>query len=401
MTVDDSPIKLPSPRPPAPDQVAEYRQLLGGRPVARVELRDGSTAWVACGHEEARQTVVDPRFSRALALSAPGRQLVGTEVFASASINGMDGPEHTRIRRLVSRAFTGRRVEAMRPRVAVIVTELIDSLLRQAQPADLVSAFSLPLPVRVICEVLGVPAEDMDQFHAWSDVAMGNWEQDADQIMPALLEVYGYFGRLIEAKRATPADDLLTALIAARDEGDSLSDEELTRLGCTLLIAGHETTANQISLSLVVLFGYPDQLASLRADAALIPGAVEEFLRYVLIGRGIPPARMTTEDVQLGGVMIPAGELVIPSYHSANRDPAVFSDPDRFDVRRPPTNHLAFGAGAHHCVGAQLARLELQEAFRGLLRIPGLRLAVPADELEFKQGMAVWNLRGLPVCWDA
>jgi cytochrome P450 len=401
MTADVSPIKLPPPHAPQPDRHAcEYRELFGGKPVVKVELRDGSTAWVACGLEEARQAVVDPRFSRALALSAPGRKLVGTEVLASASISGIDPPEHTRIRKLVNRAFTGRRVEALRPRVAGIVTELIDSILRQPQPADLVHAFSLPLPVRVICEMLGVPAEDMDQFHAWSDVMMGNWQQDADQIMPTLLEMYGYFGKLIDAKRVHAADDLLSALIAARDEGDRLSDEELTGLGCTLLIAGHETIANQINLSLVVLFGYPEQLASLRADETLIPGAVEEFLRYVLIGGGIPPARMTTADVQLGDVMIPAGELVIPSYHSANRDPAAFSEPDRFDVSRPPTNHLAFGAGAHHCLGAQLARLELQEAFRGLLRIPSLRLAVPSAELAFKPGMAVYNLRELPVCWD-
>ena len=169
-----------------------------------------------------------------------------------------------------------------------------------------------------------------------------------------------------------------------------------------MLIGGHETTANQINMSLLTLLDHPAELAKLRADPALIPGAVEEFLRYVRLGGGaLPPARVTIEDVQLGDVTIPAGEAVLPLFATANRDPSVYSDPDRFDVTRAPVNQLAFGAGAHHCLGAQLARLELQEAFRGLLvRLPGLRLAVPASELQFKPGMALHTLCELPVRWD-
>jgi cytochrome P450 len=273
-------------------------------------------------------------------------------------------------------------------------------LLRQPQPADLVSSFALPLPVQVICEMLGVPAGDMEQFHAWSDTVMSDWDRDSDQVMTAILDIYGYFGKLIAAKRAKPADDLMTALIAARDSGDKLSEEELTTLGSTILISGHETTASNISSSLVLLLGHPDQLATLRGDPALIPGAVEEFVRYVQLGSAVPPARMAREDVQLGDVTIPAGEVVLPMFHAANRDPSVFSEPDTFDVTRPPGSHLAFGAGAHYCIGAQLARMELQEAFRGLLRIPGLRLAIPAADLKFKPGMAVYSLMELPVSWD-
>ena len=263
------------------------------------------------------------------------------------------------------------------------------------------AGFSLPLPAQVICEMLGVPAEDLGQFHAWSDVIIGDWQRDPEQIMTALAGLYGYFGALIATKRAQPAGDLISALIAARDDADRLSEQELTVMCCTLLIGGHETTANQINLSLLLLLlDHPDQVATLRAYPGLIPAAVEELLRCSRLG-GLPPARVTREDVAIGGVVIPAGEQVMPLFGTANRDPSVFRDPDRFDVTRDAASHLTFGAGVHHCPGAQLARVELQEAFRGLIgRLAGLRLAVPASDLEFKPGMAIHSLRELPVRWD-
>jgi len=401
MSVDDRPIKVPPPAPPELHRsVPQLKALLGGRPAARAELPDGSALWLVGGFDAVRQVVVDQRFSRALAV-APGRSLQGTEVVASASINGLDPPEHTRLRRLVASAFTPRRVEALRPRVASIVAELIATLRRQPQPADLMAGFALPLPVQVICELLGVPTADMTQFHAWSDVVLGDWQQDTDQIMTALLEMYSYFAGLIEMKRAQPADDLMTALIGARDDDDRLSEEELTMLGCALLLGGHETTANHICMSLLTLLSHPGELAKLIAEPALIPAAVEELLRYVTLGGGLTPGRLATEDVELCGVTIPAGDVVVPLYATANRDSSVFGDPDQFDVSRAPSSHLAFGAGPHHCLGANLARLELQEAFRGLLkRMPGLRLGGPAARLRFKPGMTLYSLRELPVCWD-
>jgi cytochrome P450 len=378
----------------------EFRALLRTCPVVQAELPDGSTAWLAGGYEEVRQTVVDPRFSRALAV-APGRSLQGTDVLAAGSILGMDPPEHTRLRKLIAKAFTVRRVEMMRPRVVAIVNQLIDSLLAGPQPADLAARFSLPLPVQVICEMLGVPEADMEQFHAWSDAALGDWQRDTDQILTAMAEMYGYFAGLTQRRRSNPGDDLMTALIEARDEDDKLTEDELTALGCALLIGGHETTANQLNLTLLVLFDQPAQLAALQAEPDLIPGAVEESLRYLRLGSALPPARVTREEVELGGVTIPAGAAVHPLYAAANRDPSVFPDPDRFDVRRAPASHLAFGAGTHHCLGAHLARLELQEALRGLLgRMPNLRLAVPADELRFKPGMGLDSLSELPARWD-
>jgi cytochrome P450 len=397
MTVDSTPVKFTPAGPGQP--VPEIRTISGDRLVFRAELPDGRIVWLVSGYENVRQMIVDQRFSRALAV-APGQAQQGFEMFAAGSINGMDPPGHTRLRKLVASAFTARRVEALRPRVASIVSELIDAVLDRPQPVDLVAGFSLPLPARVICEMLGVPPEDIDQFHAWSDAVMGDWQRDSDEIMTALVELYGYFGTLIAIKRARPADDLMTALIAARDDADRLSEAELTVMCCTLLIGGHETTANQINLSLLLLFDHPDQVARLRADPGLIPPAVEELLRYARLG-GLAPARVTKEDVNIGGVTIPAGEQVIPLFATANRDSSVFSDPDRFDVTRDAASHLAFGAGVHHCLGAQLARVELQEAFRGLIgRLPELRLAVPASELEFKPGMAIHSLRELPVRWD-
>jgi cytochrome P450 len=213
----------------------------------------------------------------------------------------------------------------------------------------------------------------------------------------------GYMSELIAEKRQAPGDDLISVLIDARDAGGKLSELELVKFCIGLLGAGHETTANSINMSFVALSQYPDELARLRADPGLIPVAVEELVRYVIIaGSGfVPLARVTREEVCLGGVTIPAGETVLPAFHVANRDPAAFNDPDRLDVGRAPRTHLGFGAGAHHCLGAQLARMELQEALRGLLtRLPGLRMTVPMSGLEFRAGQSIASMHELPVTWD-
>lgn len=396
MTTEDR-IKFPPPAPVSPaDPPPEVFTLLSSCPVAQAELPDGSTAWLVGGYEQVRQVYTDQRFSRAL-VTASGRALQGFELAAAESMLGMDPPEHTRLRKLVASAFTVRRVEALRPRVAAIVNELIGAITAGPRPIDLMTSFSLPLPVLVICELLGVPATDMDKFRAWSSTMVADWEQESGEIFTALAELYQYFVELIAVRRAQPRDDLLSALIAARDSGDRLSEEELTNLACTILVAGYETTSHQISLSLLTLLDHPAEMARLRADPGLIPGAVEELLRYVSIGV-LPLSRVTTEDVELGDVTIPRGDVVLPMNMVAGRDPSVFSEPDRFDLSRAPASHLAFGSGYHHCLGAQLARVELQEAVRGVVtRLPGLALAVPAADLRFKHGMAIHNLRELPV----
>ena len=395
--------RFPFPPSPVPyDPGPEVRELMAKSPVNKVRLPDDSTAWLVTGFNETREVMIDQRYSRALVF-APGRQVYGVEATLADGMIAMDPPEHTRLRKLVAGAFTEKRIQALRPRVARIVDDLIDAMLAGPRPADLSHSFSLMVPASVICVLLGVPIADVDRFHAWSNVIFGDWSRSRDEITGAYGAMGGYMSELIAQKRKAPEDDLISVLIDARDSAGKLTELELVKFCIGLLAAGHETTANSINMSFLALCQHPDELARLRADPALIPAAVEELLRYVIIsGSGfVPLARITREEVCLGGVTIPPGETVLPSFNVANRDPAAFDDPDRLDVGRAPKTHLGFGAGPHHCLGAQLARMELQEAFRGLLpRLPGLRMAVPMSELEFRAGQTIASMRELPVTWD-
>jgi cytochrome P450 len=356
-----------------------------------VTMPDGSVAWLVTRHADVRRVLVDPRFSRAAAAGGGAR---GTELGAltTESLIGLDPPEHTRLRRLVGHAFTRRRIADLRPRIAAIVADLLDRMTALPHPVDLAERFSRPLPLRVICEMFGVPADRWRQFEAWSETLMGGGPAE---------EAFDGFAELIAAKRGTPGADLMTALVAARDEEDRLSERELVVLCVGVLVGGHETTANQLNLFVLALLEHPDQLARLRRDPAAIPRAVEELTRYVQLGdNGVMSPRVATEDVELGGVRLPAGSVVLPSNVAANLDPTVFAGPGRLDLARTDNPHLGFGAGVHHCLGAQLARMELAEALDALLRrLPSLRLAVPTEELRFKPGLAVRTLERLPVTW--
>jgi cytochrome P450 len=395
--------RFPFPPSPVPyDPGPEVRELMAKGPVNQVRLPDDSTAWLVTGFNETREVLIDQRYSRALVF-APGREVYGVEATLADGIVAMDPPEHTRLRKLVAGAFTEKRMQALRPQVTRIVDDLIDAMRAGPRPVDLSRSFSLMVPASVICALLGVPIADVDRFHAWSNVIFGDWSRSRDDIAAAYAAMGDYIAELIAQKRQAPADDLISVLIDARDAAGKLSEVELVKFGVGLLGAGHETTANSINMSLVALCQYPDELARLRADPGRIPAAVEELVRYVIIsGSGfIPLARITREEVRLGGVTIPAGETVLPSFNVANRDPAAFAEPDQLDVGRAPKTHLGFGAGAHHCLGAQLARMELQEALHGLLtRLPGLRMTVPMSALEFRAGHAIASMRELPVTWD-
>ncbi|MEV0609885.1 cytochrome P450 [Polymorphospora rubra] len=386
------PFTAPSMHEPAP----EFGELREKCPVAAVTLPDGTPAWLVTRHEDVRQVLVDPRFSRAAA-TAPGGPQSELGALTSESLIGLDPPRHTRLRRLVASGFTPRRVEQLRPRVAELVGGMIDTMEGLPRPVDLVANLSMPLPVQVIFELFGVSPDDRDAFLGWSAALMGKWDRDPERTRAAL----DGFAGLIAAKRAAPADDLLTALITARDEQDQLTERELVMLCIGVLIGGHETTANQINLFLLTLLRERDRWERLVADPEALPHAIEELLRFVQLGEsGVGQVRLTTEEVTLGDTVIPAGAAVLPAMVAANRDPAVFTEPDHLDLARADNPHLAFGGGIHYCLGAQLARMELQEVLGALLRrMPGLRIAVAEEELRFRFGMAVRSLETLPVTW--
>jgi cytochrome P450 len=375
--------------------LAEWRTT---EPVIRVQLPFGEPCWLLTRYEEVRAMLADPRFSRAAT--------IGTDVGRMAeffpiedSILGMDPPEHTRIRRLVSATFTARRMQALRGRAQEIVDGLLDAMEASEQPVDFVQAVALPLPITMICELLGVPFEDRARFNGWADIFMTSSGHTVEELLDAHGQLTAYLADLIAKRRAEPTDDVLGALVHARDEEDSvISEGELQSLAMAILVAGYETTANQLGKFVLCLLDNPAQLQVLRDRPELIPNAVEELMRLIPLSAGSQIAYLATEDVEVGGVLIRAGEGVIPSTASANRDESVFPHPDELDVERPDIFQLGFGHGSHYCLGAHLARVELQVALESLLaRFPELRLAVPASEVPWKDGSAVWGLEALPL----
>ncbi len=317
------------------------------------------------------------------------------------SILGMDPPDHTRIRRLVSTTFTARRVAALRERVQAVVDGLLDDIERAGPPADLIEALALPLPIAMISELLGVPFADRHRFRSWADTFMTSSGFTVDEVMAAHEQLAAYLAELVAERRASPTDDLLGALVTARDDdGDRISEPELISLALAILVAGYETTASQLGKFVLCLFRNPDQLARLRERPDLVPDAIEELMRLIPLSAGTSVAYLATEDVDVGGVTIRSGDAVIASTAAANRDPTVYDAPARLDVERSDVSHLGFGHGAHFCLGAHLARMELVAAITSLLaRFPDLRLAVPDGEVQWKVGSSVWGLRALPVAF--
>jgi cytochrome P450 len=300
---------------------------------------------------------------------------------------------------VVGSAFTVRRVEELRPFVAELVGGMIDRMVADGPPADLNTCLSQPLPIHVISRLFGVADEDRDQMKEWSDALVVDWQADPEIPKAALAA----FGELIQRRREQPGDDLMSALIAAWDDAGDLPEHELISVTAGIVAGGHESTTNQINMFLLVLARNPGQLADLRGDdPAAIALAVDELTRFIQLGEnGILLPRVTTAEVELSGVTLPAGSVVLPSVISANHDGTVFTDPERLDLTRTANPHLAFGIGPHYCLGAALARMELAEALGGLLRrLPGIRIAVPETELRFKPGLVVRSVETLPVAWD-
>ncbi|MEV0991108.1 cytochrome P450 [Streptomyces sp. NPDC049949] len=400
--MSEQPVLLPYGDPAfVADPFPLYRQLREDGPVRRVVIAGALEAWLVTRYEDGLAALSDSRLSSDVRDAADIRllqQLPDTE--RESMLGNMlrsDPPDHTRLRRLVSKAFTARRVAQMRPRIQAVTDRLLDAVVADGR-ADLIEDFALPLPVTVISELLGVPVDERHEFQHWTDrmIMRGAEPPDPAVVNEAWRHMRGYAGELIGAKRAEPGEDLLSALITARDEEARLSEDELVAMVFLLLAAGYITTVNLIGGGIAMLLAHPDQLDRLRSDPGLLPGAIEEFLRFDgPVSPGI--ARFAREDVEIAGVRVPRGATVLIGSAVADRDPERFPDPDRLDITRPDNAHLAFGHGIHYCLGAPLARLEGQIAIgTALRRLPGLALAVPPSEIPWRPG----GLRGpltLPV----
>jgi vitamin D3 1,25-hydroxylase len=373
------------------DPYPAYTTLLEEQPVLELERPDGKV-WMISRYADVRAALADNRLSKDWRYTLPPEQRADAQGAIIPMMLLMDPPGHTRLRKLVSRSFTLRRMEELRPRIERLADELLDALPETGE-VDLMSRYAFLLPVLVICELLGVPAEDRDDFAAWSN-QMVDGANDGHEAMGQL---YGYLANLIAKKREAPDDALISALIEVAEDEDRLSEEELIAMAMMLLIAGHETTINLIGNGALALLTHPDQLALLRAKPELVPSAVEEFLRWESPVHSTP-ARFAAEDVEYAGVTIPARSVVVLSLAAANRDPRRFADAEELRVDREPGGHLAFGHGLHHCLGAQLARIEGQVGIGRLVaRRPGMRLAVDPAELVYRQSTLVRGLKTLPV----
>ncbi|WP_406720039.1 cytochrome P450 [Streptomyces anthocyanicus] len=393
-----APVAFPQDRTCPYHPPAAYDPLRTARPLARITLFDGRPAWLVTGHAAARRLLADQRLSTDRTrdgFPATSARLAAVRERRTALL-GVDDPEHRAQRRMVLPEFTLKRAGALRPSIRRIVGERLDAMIAQGPPADLVTAFALPVPSMVICALLGVPYADHEFFEEQSRrLLRGPLPADTRDARDRL---EAYLGELIDRKRRAPGEGLLDDLVRRQASEGATDREELIAIAVILLVAGHETTANMISLGTYTLLTNPGRLAELRADPALLPGAVEELMRVLSIADGL--LRMATEDIDVDGQTIRAGDGVVFSTSVINRDESVYPEPDALDWHRPARHHVAFGFGIHQCLGQNLARAELEIALESLFdRLPTLRLAAPADEIPFKPGDTIQGMLELPVAW--
>jgi cytochrome P450 len=383
-----------------------FAQVQSDGPVHEVTLADGHSAWLIVGYDEARAALNHPGLSKDMhaALARDGAVVaegLPGPAFARHMLS-VDPPDHTRLRRLASAAFSRPRIAALKPRVRAITDQLLDDLEAPGDNVvDLVKGFAFPLPFTVISELLGVPGSDRVQLGSWFTILLtpSAAPEPPAEAVAASADIVTYLAGLLARKRADPGEDLVTDLVRAADEDDALTEQEMLSTIFQLIVAGHDTTTSLIGNGTVALLLHPDQRDALSADPALLPHAIEEMLRW---DAPVPHStfRYTTRDITLAGTTIPAYNQVIISLAAANRDPARYSQPDTFDTARADTSHLAFGHGIHHCLGARLARLEGVIAFTTLNnRYPHMQLAIPASDLHWSHGdgLVLRGLTKLPV----
>lgn len=397
MNSDDSLPQLPFAQP-SPFQIApEFRVLQAERPITRIRTATGDLAWVVTKYDDIKTLFADIRLGRSHPDPAHAARFSDSALLGGPFGDFDTEPESTaRTRRLLMPMFSPRRMTRLSERVAALVEILLDELAEQTPPADLHERLSLPLPVMVICELLGVPYADHKRFEEWSEAAVGLGDQVA--AATAFGELFTYMNAHIRHKRHEPGEDVISALIAAENEG-KLPDDEIAMLAAALLLAGHASTAARIDHGTVLLLANPDQLTALQGDPVLASGAVEEIVRTFAAGdSGLP--RYARADIEIGGVTIRAGEAVLLAATVGNRDERVFADPDKFDITREPNPHLGFGHGPYFCLGASLARMELTAVFTALFRrFPTLRLAVPLEELKLRTDLLSGGFSAVPVTW--
>ncbi|WP_369274598.1 cytochrome P450 [Streptomyces sp. R11] len=398
-------LRLPLPTDNPLEPPVEWEQLRGRCPVATVELPSGDKATYLTRYDHVKALLADPRFTRPTAEDGAAR--IAPEGAGGPAADGTTtlalpdrGEPHLRWRRQVGKYFTAKRMTALRPGMARVAEGLVDDMVRSGQPADLKAGLGFPLPVYVICDILGVPAEDRDRFSHWSDAFLNVSRYTGAQTRAAYTEFAEYMSARIAATRAEPGDDLISMVIGESEgEGQGLSDDELLGTAMGLLVAGHETTANMIGKMVAMLLADRTRWELLLTDPALVRTAVDEALRFdANLGFGI--RRYLTEDVEVDGELLPSGTTVVCGMPAANRDERVFADADDMVLSRSPNPHLTFGAGPHACLGQSLARTELQVTLEVLLRkLPTLQLDVPVVELKRVEGLLVGGLRTVPVRW--
>ncbi|CAM3700061.1 cytochrome P450 [Smaragdicoccus niigatensis] len=396
-------VTLPIHRSTPLDPPAEYQHLREQSPVTPLAFPDGTSGWLITRHDDVRAVLADDRFSSNREnASSPIRRPQFQPQDRAGMLLSMDPPEHTHYRRMLTRYFTVRRMHALAPRIEEIVAEHLDAMGAAGPPSDLVPDFARPIPSLVICELLGVPYADREQFQRWTANLLSIHATE-DQIREGIEALRQYTRDLIADKRKSPDDALIGTLIRAGEqdpEANYLTDEELAGISRLLLIAGHETTANMLALGTYTLLCNPGQLPSMLDGANGTARAVEELMRYLTIVH-FGTVRVAREDIDFRGQHIRAGQTVMMSLASANRDPNQFDQPDVLNLNREHSQHVAFGHGVHQCLGQQLARVEMQIAFPALFRrFPTLRLAVPAEQVPMRDDMFVYGVHALPVTWD-
>lgn len=398
MAVSEELHALPFERPTVLDPAPLLMELQSRGPITRVRTPAGDVAWLVTGYEHVKPLLSDERLGRSHPDPANAPRFASSAFLGGPMMSAeSERAQHAQMRRLLTRSFMVKRMNALRPAIQAVTDELLDHLAERTPPADLHAALSMPLPVLVICELLGVPRDDRDRFRRWSDDASSLF--DATRAADGHRQLVAYMHELVARKRSARTEDVISDLVTASEQGEELSEEQVARMSAGLLFAGHETTMARLDLGALLLLSHPGQRRLLEQDPSLVVGAVEEVVRRAVPGQGVLP-RYANEDLEVAGEAVRAGDLVLLGIVAANHDSSAFPEPERFDIRRRHNQHVGFGHGSHFCLGAGLARVELQVGLGTLFRrFPTLELAVPVAELRARSHLVTGGLTALPVTW--